>query len=184
MIEIIAVIFSLLSALLTSFRSKLCWIFGIVGCVFYGYIFYDKMDWSNFLLQFIFIGVSIYGWFNWNYKNDKFEFLNRKDRIKLIKYPLLLTTILYFISYSFNGNFLLLDSITSSLSIVAITLSSNKKIESWIFWILADLLYVYFFIENELYLSSILYLLFIVTSSYGFYNWYKNKNHGSFFWWW
>ena len=49
-----------------------------------------------------------------------------------------------------------------------------SKIEAWILWIIADILYILFFMLNGLYLSSFLYFIFLLLAVYGFFNW-KNK---------
>ena len=124
MIESTAVIFSLLSVILTTKKNQLCWPVGIIGVIFYGYIFYQNKDWSNFILQFVFIVVFF---------------------------------CLFFLNKVFSGSFTELDALTSTLSIFGMFLLSKSKIEAWTFWILADVIYIYFFFLNQLYLSSALY---------------------------
>ena len=118
MIESIAVIFSLLSVILTTKKNQLCWPVGIIGVIFYGYIFYQNRDWSNLLLQFFFIIQSIYGWINWNKSETK-------------------------------------------------NISSLETYER------LNLIYIYFFFLNQLYLSSALYFLFLILATYGYFNWEK-----------
>ena len=115
MIESTAVIFSLLSVILTTKKNQLCWPVGIIGVIFYGYIFYQNKDWSNFILQFVFIVVFF---------------------------------CLFFLNKVFSGSFTELDALTSTLSIFGMFLLSKSKIEAWAFWILADVIYIYFFFLN------------------------------------
>lgn len=68
MIEIIAVIFSLISVWLTSKSSIWCWPTGIIGIIFYFILFYQSSEYCNMLLQFAFLFQSISGWINWNKK--------------------------------------------------------------------------------------------------------------------
>jgi len=140
MIESTAVIFSLLSVILTTKKNQLCWPVGIIGVIFYGYIFYQNKDWSNFILQFVFIVVFF---------------------------------CLFFLNKVFSGSFTELDALTSTLSIFGMFLLSKSKIEAWAFWILADVIYIYFFFLNQLYLSSALYFLFLILATYGYFNWKK-----------
>ena len=140
MIESTAVIFSLLSVVLTTKKNQLCWPVGIIGVIFYGYIFYQNKDWSNFILQFVFIVVFF---------------------------------CLFFLNKVFSGSFTELDALTSTLSIFGMFLLSKSKIEAWAFWILADVIYIYFFFLNQLYLSSALYFLFLILATYGYFNWKK-----------
>lgn len=85
-----------------------------------------------------------------------------------------MSIILYFLTKYLSGNDQLLDPITTSISLIALTLTSLRKIESWYFWILADVLFVIMFFNNELYLSSLIYLVFSIIAIYGLKNW-KNE---------
>lgn len=173
--EITAVLFSLLSVWLTARKNIWSWPVGVIGILAYAFIFFDKCDWGNFGLQFIFLIQSVCGWIYWKRGLfDKSTNINIKRFPLLISGNLLLFLLIYSLSYIFNGNLLLLDSVTATLSVTATILLVLKKIESWIFWIIADILYVIFFILNGLYLSSFLYFIFLILAIYGFLNWKNN----------
>jgi nicotinamide mononucleotide transporter len=177
MIEIIAVIFSLISVILTTRKNLLCWPFGIIGILTYGYIFYQNRDWSNFSLQFFFVFQSVIGWMNWkNPENKKVSSLENFEKFKIIVASILIFTCLSIINNVFSGNLTQLDALTTTLSIFGMFLLSKSKIESWFFWILADVIYIYFFFIQQLYLSSSLYFLFLILATYGYFNWKKLKN--------
>jgi nicotinamide mononucleotide transporter len=174
MVESIAVIFSLLSVILTTKKNQLCWPVGIIGVIFYGYIFYQNRDWSNLLLQFFFIIQSIYGWINWNKSETKnISSLETYERFNLIITSFVVFFCLFLTNKVFSGSFTELDALTSTLSIFGMLLLSKSKIEAWFFWILADMIYIYFFFLNQLYLSSILYFIFLILATYGYFNWEK-----------
>lgn len=178
MIEIIAVIFSLISVWLTSKSSIWCWPTGIIGIIFYFILIYQSSEYCNMLLQFAFLFQSISGWINWNKKEDlQVSLYNRDLSIGKYFYLLLQVTqisaIYYFISLVFNGQSILLDSITTGLSIMAMFLLSIKKLESWVLWIIADVLYIPFFIHSGHYLSAGVYFVFLCLAINGFKNWKK-----------
>jgi nicotinamide mononucleotide transporter len=176
MIESIAVIFSLISAILTTKKNQLCWPIGIIGVIAYGFVFYQNRDWSNFILQFVFIVQSFYGWINWNKSETKgVSSLDTYEKFNLIIACFVVFFCLFFINKVFSGSFIELDAITSTLSIFGMLLISKSKIEAWLFWILADVIYIYFFFLNQLYLSSALYFLFLILATYGYLNWKKIK---------
>lgn len=174
MIESIAVIFSLISVWLTTKKNTLCWPVGIVGVIAYSILFYQNRDWSNFSLQFFFIIQSILGWINWNEsKNEQVTSLETYERFSVGIATLVVFLCLFVINSIFSGNFTELDALTASLSIFGMFLLSNSKVEAWIFWILADVIYIYLFFSQQLYLSSILYFIFLILATYGFFNWKK-----------
>lgn len=171
MIEIIAVIFSLLSVIYTVKKNIWSWVIGIVGIVFYGIVFYQTKTYSNLFLQFLFIFQSLYGIWDWKYNIDD------KGDIKISRltdnFPTILWVIfIYYILNAFVGS-TDCDSITTSLSIVAMYLMAKRKIENWIVWGIADIVYVYMFFTQGLYLSSLLYLVFFILCIVGYKKWQK-----------
>ena len=173
LIEIIAVIFSLISVVYTVKKNIWSWISGIIGIVFYGIIFYQTKIYSNLFLQFLFIGQSIYGIYNWKENTDDGELKveTSKDKIKILLNTIFIFLLLRFV---FRGNYKDMDAMTTSLSIVAMYLLSKRKIENWILWIIADIIYIYMFFIQGLYLSSLLYLVFLILCIIGYKKW-SNK---------
>lgn len=169
MIELIAVIFSLISVILTIKVSKYCWYFGIIGVIFYMIVFYQSKLWGNFGLQFIFLFQNIIGIINWNISSTKISYI--KNKWKLILYTILLYPIFHIISK--NSSMPICDSIITLFSIIATYLLIYKKIESWIYWLIVDIIAVYMFYKSELYLSTTLYFIFIITAIIGLINWIK-----------
>ena len=172
MIEIIAVIFSLISVWLTTRNNILCWPTGIIGIIFYFLIFYQDRNWSNVILQLLFILQSIVGWLHWKYlpKKDITQ-LSIKNNINSINITFLLIIFFFTVNNIFKGNLSLIDSTTTSLSIMGMVLLSYRKIESWIFWMIADVFYIFMFIESGRYLSSFIYLIFLIMSFFFFFSW-------------
>ncbi len=174
MIECIAVIFSLLCVWLTAKKNVLCWPIGIIGIIGYAIIFKEKGDISNFLLQFAFLIQSIWGWINWNKITDfKSSKLSSIERLNLLIGGVILFFTLYLLSSALGGNLVILDSITTVISIGGMYLLVKNKIEAWWCWILADLIYIQFFLQNQLPVSAGLYFIFLVLAIYGWRTWVK-----------
>lgn len=167
-VEILAIIFSAFSVYFTYRSNRYCWPVGFIGIIFYFSIFYSNRDWINMSLQVVFGIQSIVGWINWSDGKIVTSFLKNKFLLLLV-FPL--WGILYCISILATGSDAILDSLTSSLSLFAIYLMSCRKIESWILWAICDIFLIFLFIDNELYLSSCLYFVFLVMSILGFFKW-------------
>jgi len=179
MIESIAVIFSLASVWLTTKRNIWCWPIGIIGIMFYFILFLQSKEYCNMLLQLTFLTQSIIGWMNWN-KDDGDTITLWNEKLSATKYchllfEILVTSFVYgFLSSLFGGKLTTLDSLTTGLSIIAMFLMARKKLESWILWIIADILYIPLFIHNKMYLSSVTYFIFLILAINGFITWKKN----------
>lgn len=172
MIEIIAVVFSLLSVVLSIKNNILTWPLGIVGIIFYTILFYQNEIWGNMYLQFLFLLQSIHGWYNWN-KPNKYEISWLKNSKKLISTTILLTIFVTIILLSIDDNSPYFDGITTSLSIIGIILLSFRKIETWIYWIVADTIFIWFFFNEKLYLSALVYFIFLLLAILGLKEWKK-----------
>ena len=69
------------------------------------------------------------------------------------------------------------DNTTSILSLLAIWLQSRKKIESWMLWLVVDILAAGIYFYKEIYFYSILYTVYIVMAFIGYFEWHKSYKH-------
>lgn len=174
-IEIIAVIFSLLSVVFAVKNNILTWPFAIVGVTFYGIFFYQNHIWGNMFLQIPFLIQSIYGWSKWDVIQDtKVERLEKHDRNILAISGFLLTIFITFILLMTGDKSPYFDGITTALSLIAMTLLAKKKIDTWQYWIITDILFVVFFLIEGNYLSSITYFVFLILAITGLKQWKKS----------
>jgi nicotinamide mononucleotide transporter len=184
LIEIIAVVFSFLSVILAIKRSILNWSIGIVGIIFYFFVFLKDLLYSNMILQIIYLGQSIYGIYEWTLNKKKIDkpvqmgFINWnfKSVMQILIYFIFSNDLM--IMFFNQSKFYIFDSVTTSLSILAFYLLAKGKIENWIIWILVDIMYIYLFLKEKLYLSSVLYLIFLFLCVKGLIEWkksYKNE---------
>lgn len=172
MLEITAVLFTLLSVWLTRKQNIWCWATGIVGIVCYYFIFQQDKSWGNMLLQIIFLIQSIYGCITWG-KKDTNE-VELSDNLMLLAGGGVLTLIfgfLYIFSNIFSAPMSLLDIITTALSIMGMYLIAVKKLESWFYWGAANIFYIIFFISTGHILSAILYTIFLINAYFGYKEW-------------
>jgi nicotinamide mononucleotide transporter len=176
-VEIVAVLFTLLSVILTVKGNLLCWPSGIIGTIFYSIIFYEHNLLGELFLQGIFLIQCILGWVNWSKPKGELSisWLTRTQR----GYLLNATIVTYMISFSltsmYGGNMPFLDSSVMTLSIMATFLLVKKKIDAWILWIINDIILIILFSMNGLYISSYTYVLFLILASIGLWKWVTDK---------
>ena len=82
--------------------------------------------------------------------------------------------IIYTILKNTDSDVIMLDSLTTSLSLTAMLLLARRKIENWIFWIIADLIYMPLFLYKGLYIASLQYFVFLILAISGYIEWKKN----------
>ena len=75
-----------------------------------------------------------------------------------------------------DSDVVMLDSITTSLSLTAMLLLARRKVENWLYWIVADIIYIPLFIYKGLYVTSLQYVVFLYLAIRGYDEWKKEKN--------
>lgn len=178
-IEIIAVLFSLASVILTIKNKVWCWPVGIVGIFFYMILFLQHNIVGNAILQLLFIAQSVYGWYKWGEPSKyPIKWLDSGSRESLIGATGLLAVLFSIIIQNKGGQNPYLDGTTTALSIMAMLLMAYRKIESWILWMIADVIFIIFFYINGLYLSSGIYTVFLILAIFGLFEWRKSIKMG------
>ena len=182
LLEVIAVLFNALGVFLTAKRIRWCWPIGAIAVLLYAWLFYQYKLYSDMLLQLIFAIIQGYGWWHWKKDNILFK------KISIV--PLAFRTALNNLALGSIGVLLLgalmhyytdaalpwLDSALTIFSLIASIWGARKHIISWRLWIILDTLYTGIFIYKGLYLTAILYIIFIGLAIYGLYSWKHSTN--------
>jgi nicotinamide mononucleotide transporter len=183
MIEIISAIITLISVILLSNKKNIGWIIGIIGGILYAIIFFNTKLYANFGLQFIFIIQSIYGIYIWNKYKKNNKIIKETKVSKLTKNEYIISffsiIITWIITFSLLNNYTnsiyqYTDSLILSISIIANWLLSIRKLESWLLWIIVNIISIILFYQTELYITLGLYIIFLINAIYGYFNWKKD----------
>jgi nicotinamide mononucleotide transporter len=174
--EIIAVIFSLWSVYLAIKINIWNWVVGVVGILAYMIVFTQNHLYAQAVLQVVFFGQSIYGWIYW-YNNEKkhpsFTITPLRLIIDLVVVGAL-TPVLALILQNTNDPQPTFDAITTLLSILATWYMIKKCTFNWLVWCIADIFLVMMFINQKMYWSAGLYLIFTLLAIKGLTQWTKD----------
>jgi nicotinamide mononucleotide transporter len=66
------------------------------------------------------------------------------------------------------------DSATASTSLVAQWMMTRKILENWAVWVAVDVVYIGMFIYKGLYLTTLLYTVFLVLAIMGYVQWKRS----------
>ena len=66
------------------------------------------------------------------------------------------------------------DALTTSISLASQWLLNRKRLESWIGWIVVDVIYIPLYVYKELYLTAALYAIFLIMAIMGLRAWYAS----------
>tara|TARA_Y100000768_G_scaffold150176_2_gene112105 strand:- start:3009 stop:3587 length:579 start_codon:yes stop_codon:yes gene_type:complete len=176
-LEIGAVFLAVAYLLLAVRRDIRCWIAGIMSSSIYFVLMFTANLYMESILQIFYIFMGVYGFNQW--KSD----IANTEEISIITWNLkthLIVLGIIFISSYFAGYILdtytdaklpFLDSLTTFGALFATYMVAKKILENWIYWFLIDSVSIYLFIERELYLTSILFCLYLIIIIFGFRSW-------------
>ena len=186
-LELFAVIMNITSVVYAKRNNILVYPTGLIGTGIFVYILLNFSLLGDTIINAYFFSMSIYGWYFWSRKKDE-VFINQVSTINRneIKYLFILAIssliFIYFVYDYFdkwNNWTAYVDNITTAIFFVAMWLMARRKIESWIFWIIGDLITVPLYFYKGLTISSIQYIIFLILAVLGYISWKKilDKNH-------
>lgn len=158
-----------------------CWPVGIVMVCIYVVVFYRAKLYSDMALQVVYIGLQIYGWYFWLHGGARDDAPPAVGLMKLR--GRLLTACIAVIGTAAVGYTMVTytdaalpywDASTTVMSLIAQSLMARKLLESWVLWIIVDVLSVGIYLTKELYPTSILYLVFLGMATAGLLAWRKD----------
>ena len=178
-IESTAVFFSVLYVILAIKENVWCWGAAAISVILYIYICYNAQLYPETGLQFFYLLMAIYGYYQWN-KNDsslKIQQWTITKHLFILLLGALLTFLMgfYFSIYT-NAAMPLVDSFTTVFSVFATYMVTKKVIENWLYWIVIDAVSVYLYFSRDLHLTSLLFLVYTIIAIFGYFSWIKRNN--------
>jgi nicotinamide mononucleotide transporter len=177
LLEIIAALLSLLAVWLAVKPYMANWPAAMLGTALYLYLFWENRLYSDMVLQLVFLVMQGYGWAKWTKGNTE-KPLNIG---RMLPSQLLISGIFTLVAWVGWTLLLLkikpdasmpwLDSFTAALSVLAICMQAWKKIENWLVWMLADLIYIPLYLKAEMPVTALLYAIFLLIAFLGWRRW-------------
>ena len=181
-LEFIAFSFGIISVIFAKKENILVYPTGIICTVITVYILYKAQYFGDMMMNIYYSLMSIYGWWNWSrIQNDKYLLkITRfsKNDLGLTVFLFLLTVTITYAVYTFNlteikiPNYI--DIFTSGIFFTAMWLMANKKLESWVFWIIGDVITVPLYAYRGLGMLSLQYIIFTILAIQGYIEWKKH----------
>jgi nicotinamide mononucleotide transporter len=168
------------------------WPIGLINVTLFFFLFYQVQLYPDMFLQVFFFITNLLGWWRWLHPKPGEE--DRRQHLRVSFIPLkkllalavagLLGTVLtgalasrlhewFPLLFNKPSAFPYLDSFVTVMSIVTTFMMIEKKIESWIIWIIVDILAAWMYYQKEIKFVALEYLIFCFIAAYGLYNWLK-----------
>ena len=158
-LEIIAVLISVLGVTLTIKRHIACWVVNFIACLLYAYLFFEYQLYGETVLQTLFMGMAIYGFYQWKTTQQDTQaiVIQTLSQNKMLQQLILSMGLGLIFGLSLmqwtQASVPLLDAQLAALSLLATYWTSRKYLATWLLWIVVDLLYVGMFIYKALFLN-------------------------------
>jgi len=172
-LEIAAVSTSFACTYLCNIQSRMNYPLGMITTALYAWLTFDAGLLGSAALNIYLVPVLAYGWFRWG--KDKSTRPVAHLNAWYIPIYLILTVIVWIfcsvIVTSLGGQLGPWDTAILVLSVLAQLLLDNKKLETWIIWVLVNLVALYVYSTQGLWLVTAQYVFFLINTSIGWMEW-------------
>jgi len=185
-LEIVAVIFGLLSVWYAKKANILVYPTGIISVLIYVYICFYAMLYADMGINFFYFVVSVYGWYNWTRKGPNRKVIRISWNTSRQQWLYVgATVVAYFAIFGLiwifksddteymNSYIPYVDSFTTSIFLVGMLLMAQKKVENWIYWIIGDIISIPLYFAKGLVFTSFQYAVFLLIAILGYLEWRK-----------
>jgi nicotinamide mononucleotide transporter len=191
-LEFFGVIFGLVAVWLSAKANIWSWPIGIVNVTLAFFLYYQIQLYPDMFLQVFFFITNVLGWIRW--ANPRKDEQDKKNELKvsLLQFRQFIAICLIGIAgtllmgamasrlhewfpflFQIPSSFPFMDSFITVMSIVATYFMIQKKMESWIIWIMVDIIATYLYFIKGVKFYSLEYLVFTILAAFGFWNWRK-----------
>jgi nicotinamide mononucleotide transporter len=156
------------------------WPLAIVSSLLYALLFADAKLYGEASLQFVFVAVALWGWWQWLRGTGEDGAALRVRRLGVHARWLVLALTLaawpllgYLLSLATDSEVPYFDALPTVASITGQLLLGRKLLENWPTWLAVNIVSVGLFASKGLWLTVLLYALFALLSVVGWRAWAK-----------
>jgi nicotinamide mononucleotide transporter len=177
LLEIVAFVLGVINVTLVVRRSLWNYPFGLAMVALYAWVFFGAKLYSDAILQGFFFVVQIYGWANWARSRAdagavQVVRLGGRERAAWLAGIVVATLAWGWTMDRFTDAALpWWDASVAIASVAAQLLMSRRAIETWVLWIAVDVLAIGLYATKDLWLTALLYVIFLALSIWGLVDW-------------
>ena len=182
-LEIIAVFFGFLSLWFSKNNNILVFPTGMINTSIFVYLLLKWSLLGDMIINAYYFIMSIYGWYFWlkgtNNTVSPISKVSNKD-IRIVVLLFISSSVFVSLVYSFFDKWetivSYIDILTTAIFFAAMWLMAKRKVESWIFWIVGNIISVPLYLHKGLAFTSIQYFIFTVIAIAGYIKWKELYN--------
>ena len=182
-LEIIAVFFGFLSVWFSKNNNILVFPTGMINTSIFVYLLLKWSLLGDMIINAYYFIMSIYGWYFWlkgtNNTVSPISKVSNKD-IRIVVLLFISSSVFVSLVYSFFDKWetivSYIDILTTAIFFAAMWLMAKRKVESWIFWIVGNIISIPLYLHKGLAFTSIQYFIFTVIAIAGYIKWKELYN--------
>ena len=182
-LEITGVVFGLLSVWFSKNNNILVFPTGMISTSIFVYLLYKWILLGDMMINGYYFIISIYGWYIWTRKQNNvvtpistLNYNEKKISIFIFIFSMIFVYLVYVYFDKWDSFTAYIDNFTTAIFFVGMWLMAKRKIESWIFWIIGDVISIPLYFYKGLTFTSLQYLIFTFIAIAGYYSWKKILN--------
>jgi nicotinamide mononucleotide transporter len=180
-LEIVAFVLALVCVAGNVAQRTWAWPVAIVGSALYAWLFVVHRIYAEAALQVVFIASSLWGW--WQWRHGRRDGQPEGERLRIARLPArqwpwvalawlaLWLAIGSLLSRYTDSDVAWLDALPAAGSLIGQVLLARKILENWWVWIAVNLASIALFAVKQLWLSALLYAIFLGMASLGLSRW-------------
>jgi len=187
-LELLATVLLIINVTLLAHQKLINYWFGLAGVLIMGYVLKEFNLYSDMGLQWFFYApLQIVGWYMWKYGKTlgdvaadgldsmKIATIGWSARLGVVALIVGSALVLGWTMATYtDADFAYLDALTTTMSIGASLLMLKKIWENWMIWIAMDLIAIPLYYQKEMYVVSMLYVIFLGLATYGHFKWTRD----------
>ena len=179
-LEIVSVLFGLAYVILAARENSWCWPAAFIGTGTAVILFWDVSLLMESALNVYYLGMAIFGWWQWQYGSptkDKLAIsrFSKQQHLLTLGIIALLTLISgYLLSQNTGAALPYVDSFTTWSAVITTWMVARKILENWLYWVVIDAVSVWLYLQRDLYLYAALFVVYTIIAVFGYIIWRRN----------
>jgi len=170
-LETVAAIASFIGVYLGTTGKRITWPWWVLSSSLYGVFFYQVDLFASAILQIIFIAAAIYGWFGWAPTGAVPGTISTRNRIRIAIATLVSVSVLSPVLAGVNAAATWTDAFILIGSLVAQLLMIYEKYETWVLWLIVNVVATAQYLSLGYWFTAILYAVFAIVAILGWKRW-------------
>lgn len=181
LLEVLAVILALAYLLLAARENIWCWLCAFASSALYVVVMLDARLLTEVALNVFYMGMAVAGWYQWQHGGGGTE--DRRLKIVSMKWwhhfvllaLLMVLTMVngYAMQAWTTAAYPFVDAFIAWGSVITTFLVIRKVLENWLYWVLFDGVAIFVYINRGLYMTALLFTLYIVIVIVGYVRWLR-----------